>query len=66
MSVAEQQTRHDQCGSARRLSGLTGVVPRREQYDSKQKQKRQRRVDLKFRVVQRKRELTANAIELSK
>jgi hypothetical protein len=46
--------------------GLVWVVPWREQQNSQDKQESEDRVDLKFRVVQRKRELTAKAVQLRK
>ncbi len=45
-------------------SSLVRIVPRREQQNSQHDHEREDGVDLKFRVVQRKRELTANAIKL--
>jgi hypothetical protein len=45
---------------------LIGIVPWRKQQNSEHKQKREDRVDLKFRIVQRKRELTAKLVKLRK
>jgi hypothetical protein len=47
-------------------SGLVGIVPWRKQQNSEHKQEREGRVDLKFRIVQRKRELTAKLVKLRK
>jgi len=47
-------------------SGLIGIIARREQQNSEQKQNGKDRVDLKFRVVQRKRKLTAKPVKPSK
>jgi hypothetical protein len=47
-------------------SGLIGVIARREQQNSEHKQNSKDRVDLRFRVVQRKRELTANPVKFCK
>jgi hypothetical protein len=47
-----------------RRSGLIRIVPRWEQQNPQHEEQRKDSVNLKFRVVQRKRKLTANAIEL--
>jgi hypothetical protein len=47
-------------------SGLVGIVPRREQQNAHHEEQRKHRIDLKFRVVQRKRELTAKPVKLRK
>ena len=48
----------------RNQSGLVGIVSWREQQNSQHKQQSEGHVDLKFRVVQRKRELTAKSVKL--
>jgi hypothetical protein len=45
-------------------SRLIRIIARREQQNSEHKQNSKDRVDLKFRVVQRKRELTAKPVKL--
>jgi hypothetical protein len=47
-------------------SDLVGIISWREQQNSEHKQKSKDRVDLKFRVVQRKRDLTAEPVKLRK
>ena len=47
-------------------SGLVGIVPGRKLQNSEHKQEREDRVDLKFRIVQSKRELTAKSVKLRK
>jgi hypothetical protein len=47
-------------------SGLVGIVPWRKQQNSEHKQESEDRVDLKFPIVQRKRELTAKPVKLCK
>jgi hypothetical protein len=47
-------------------SGLVGIVPWRKQQNSEHEQDREDRVDLKFPIVQRKRELTAKSVKLRK
>ncbi len=46
-------------------SRLIGIVPWREQQNSQHDQERENGVDLKFRVVQRKGELTAKPVKFS-
>jgi hypothetical protein len=47
-------------------SGLVGIVPWRKQQNSEHEQESEDRVDLKFPIVQRKRELTAKSVKLRK
>jgi hypothetical protein len=64
MSVAERSTRHNPRSS--RTSDLIGIVSRRKQQSPEENSHRERRVDVWFRIVQRKRELAADVVDIRK
>lgn len=48
------------------MSDLIGIVSRWEQQNPKNNSDRERRVDVGFRIVQRERELAADAVDIRK
>jgi hypothetical protein len=48
------------------MSDLIGIVSRWEQQNPENNSDRERRVDMEFRIVQRERELAADAVDIRK